>query len=70
MFFVGDGSGVSRSVPPDALLMVIQRDAEGDTERRSLIQEKRHRYGFSTLVNQIIFHKPHNCGFFYVKLSK
>ena len=44
MFFLGDGSGVSRSVPPDALLMVIQRDAEGDTERRSLIQEKRHRY--------------------------
>ena len=27
-------------------------------------------YGFLTLVNRIIWQKPHNCGFFYVKFIK
>ena len=26
--------------------------------------------GFLTLVNRIIWQKPHNCGFFYVKFIK
>ena len=28
------------------------------------------RTGFLTLVNRIIWQKPHNCGFFYVKFIK
>lgn len=28
------------------------------------------RNGFLTLVNRIIWQKPHNCGFFYVKFIK
>lgn len=28
------------------------------------------RDGFLTLVNRIIWQKPHNCGFFYVKFIK
>lgn len=27
-------------------------------------------FGFLTLVNRIIWQKPHNCGFFYVKFIK
>lgn len=29
-----------------------------------------HIDGFLTLVNRIIWQKPHNCGFFYVKFIK
>ena len=31
---------------------------------------RRNPSGFLTLVNRIIWQKPHNCGFFYVKFIK
>lgn len=32
--------------------------------------DKEKKDGFLTLVNRIIWQKPHNCGFFYVKFIK
>ncbi len=33
-------------------------------------REQMRQAGFLTLVNRILWQKPHNCGFFYVKFIK
>ena len=38
--------------------------------RRDPTKPRAIEIGFLTLVNRIIWQKPHNCGFFYVKFIK
>ena len=44
--------------------------AADDAAGLAIGQKMRQEDGFLTLVNRIIWQKPHNCGFFYVKFIK